>query len=369
MRIGILTRRLPPEACGVGDHTVQLAKVLESIGTDVIIFASKGRLQKNTQIIPNDYTDTGLLALANHLIKQQLDVLVLQYVPYLYLLTESGMGANPNLYPFWLHCSQNVATAIIVHEMYYQRWYDPRTWLRGEQEKQLIRQLTGSSQFVFSASNYLRQEIRQWHPQLKIEPLPISSNISYSPLSPTQRQYQRQQLGIAPEERVIVLFGAGNSLVLKWVKGLERYLNQRGVSWRWLVLGGLPVQKWQLNAPVLRPGYLEPERLSHWLQLGDLFYVPHDCGVCGKRGTIAAALQHGLPLVGTRGVLTEQFWHQVPGVHLIPVGQTQRLYATVYTTLWQESYPVPQPETQAYYHQHLSWSVIARRFLDTVKSP
>ncbi len=51
-----------------------------------------------------------------------------------------------------------------------------------------------------------------------------------------------------------------------------------------------------------------PERLSRDLQSCDLLVQPYTDGVSTRRGTLMAALAHGLPVVTTTGPLSEPFW-------------------------------------------------------------
>jgi glycosyltransferase involved in cell wall biosynthesis len=59
---------------------------------------------------------------------------------------------------------------------------------------------------------------------------------------------------------------------------------------------------------VLARGALEPQALSCALQACDVLLQPYPDGVTTRRTTAMAALAHGVPLVTTRGEVTEPLW-------------------------------------------------------------
>ncbi len=67
MRIGIITRKLPPSFCGIGDHTLLLAKALESFGHEVIIIAGQGESAGNRLLTDDDWDSAGLSRLLDKL--------------------------------------------------------------------------------------------------------------------------------------------------------------------------------------------------------------------------------------------------------------------------------------------------------------
>lgn len=68
------------------------------------------------------------------------------------------------------------------------------------------------------------------------------------------------------------------------------------------------------------PGALDPGALSCHLQACDLMMQPYPDGVSTRRGTLMAALAHGLPVVTTIGPLSESFWLVSNGIVSVPAG-------------------------------------------------
>ena len=55
-------------------------------------------------------------------------------------------------------------------------------------------------------------------------------------------------------------------------------------------------------------GEIPADELSQWIQKCDLMIQPYPDGVSGRRTTAMVALSHGIPLVTTKGHLTEEVW-------------------------------------------------------------
>ncbi|GEM_PF-3481138 len=366
MRIGIINRKSPPEICGISDHTLLLAKGLEAFGHEAIIVAGRGEGGKNL-LLTNDHWDkAGLNRLLDSLKKLSPEHLILQYTPLHY----SGRTGRQNfdLLKFWRACGRYWKISLFVHETYFRVWWHPPSWWRGTIQKFLLRRLAAESHFVFTASTPLIEELSQWSLKAKIVHLPIGSNF---PFIQIDRVQLRQKNGIAPHKILLTLFGGGSALrdMSEYIDELDVYLKQYQVPICWLLLGGISQNWFKLSLPVISPGQLPPQDISLWLQMADIFLMPHQPGLNAKRGTLMAALQHGLPVVGTRGYMTDPFWGAVRGVNLIQVKNRMQFCDTVRRLCLDENLRRSQGENnKQYYQQNFTWEKIAGSFLNTISS-
>jgi hypothetical protein len=76
-------------------------------------------------------------------------------------------------------------------------------------------------------------------------------------------------------------------------------------------------------------GTLPPEELSRRLAACDLLLQPYPDGVSTRRTSAMAGLAHGLPVVTTKGVLTEPLWEESGAVALAPAGDDEALLGEV----------------------------------------
>jgi glycosyltransferase involved in cell wall biosynthesis len=81
----------------------------------------------------------------------------------------------------------------------------------------------------------------------------------------------------------------------------------------------------ELAARVHATGALPPETLSVVLQACDVVAQPYADGASSRRGTLMAALAHGIPVVTTEGRLSEPVWRESRAVRLVPPGETDAM--------------------------------------------
>jgi glycosyltransferase involved in cell wall biosynthesis len=364
-RIGIITRTLPPYACGIGDYTMVLADSVRSLGYHVELFAGKGQRGKYIHLVDDEWNYQSLSMLFIQLEKTCLNRLVLQYIPGMY--SNARGEYNYNIADFWHSCSQRWKTVLILHETYFRVWWYPPSWWRGTKHKRLLRSLANSSHLVLSPSGLLIEEIKAWNQRLRAYLLP---NGSHFPVVPSDREKWRHERKIDPNDIVLILFGGGNSL--KWLRGhvnaVDALLSDNGIRARWLLLGGVPREWFKLNSPVISPGRLPEAAISSWLQASDIFLMPHFAGLCARRTTLMAAMQHALPVVGTRGMMTEAFWSEVQGVGLVPVMASRRFSRLVLTLASDRKLrEIYGHCNRDYYRANFSWDHISRKFLELVQ--
>ena len=79
---------------------------------------------------------------------------------------------------------------------------------------------------------------------------------------------------------------------------------------------GLARRHPELNGRLIATGGLPPEDLSRHLGACDLMIQPYIDGVSTRRGSVMAALAHGLPVVTNTGHNTEPLWSEDEGVAL-----------------------------------------------------
>jgi glycosyltransferase involved in cell wall biosynthesis len=90
-----------------------------------------------------------------------------------------------------------------------------------------------------------------------------------------------------------------------------------------LCLGAGPVVLDGLDPLVTlrRPGRQSGDELATELGAADIYLAAFDDGLSTRRTTFMAALQHGLPVVGTYGVLTEpELRREETAIHWTPTG-------------------------------------------------
>jgi glycosyltransferase involved in cell wall biosynthesis len=359
-----ITAKTSPHVCGVGDYTVNLAMHLKAhydLGLDLVV--EKSCLPSTAPIIVfpavEDWTPESFQTLFTQLKQARVKTVILQYTCWLY----SPKGFSLALIPFWQQCSQHFQTILVVHETYY--WYlkYPGTWFKGIIQQYVLQQLVRhSDQVCCSSEAYIQQLSRYTQKQNKIHQLPIPSNIPPQPFSIQERMELRQSLGITPEQRqVLTLFGCYASIQQSWLTQLDRRLQALGKSVAWLLIGDAKKIDLPLYNPIIRPGFLDAVSLSHHIQISDLMLLPHEFGISAKRTSLMAGLEHGIPVIGTKGRLTDGFFADIKSVSLVSDRDYPAFEVEVLNFLDQPSSLSDLVISgQDYYAKHLSWAVVAK---------
>jgi len=364
VRIGILTNDVPPFHCGIGNHSINLANAIRLAGEDAVIIASRGNTSDYIHVVECDWSHQGLKKYYQKLESLDLDHLILQFTPLMYTNENHN---NKDITSFWKRCSQRWCTSIIVHETYFRTWWYPPSWLSGLREKQLLIEMVSNSHYVFSASQPLVSEMKGWGNNRNLQLLPIGSNF---PTAKQDRAIIRTERGIGADEIVLTIFGGGNTL--KWLSGhvdaTDKLLRANSMGVRWLLLGGVPADWFHLNSEVITLGRISESSVSEWLQASDIFLMPHYAGLCGKRGTLIAAMQHSLPVVGTRTAMTDEYWREVDGVKLIPIHNRNAFALNVLELARSQTLRNKYGKyNRAYFEKFFLWEKIVKIFLKTVQ--
>ena len=366
MHFAILTQSAPPEICGIGDHSLKFAEALRNAGHRAAVLARRGTPSVGVEVVAGEIGPEWLATLVDCLDGLGANHLILQYTP---LMFSSGRWHDERrLLRCWRNLARRWPTSLIVHETYFRVWWHPPSLLRGSIQLTMLRRLASYSRHVFTASEPLCDEMSDWRLARSPSRLPIGSNVSVAAIDVAEL---RQRHGITEGEIVLTLFSGGNNLrrLVGHVDMVDAALLERGVSCCWLLLGGVSRDWFDLAAPVLSPGFLSHACLSAHLQMTDIVLMPHVQGISAKRGTLMAALEHGLPVVGTTGVMTDSFWSNVEGVILVDANDVGGFAAAVTALCLDRRRQRELGSANAVYHgERFAWSRIVRKFLDVIET-
>lgn len=223
------------------------------------------------------------------------DVLLVQYNPFSY----GRWGFAPGVVLWALRQRWTRSAGMLtfmVHEPYVAA-VDVRSCLMATwQRPQLVLLcLLAHRVLAPSAEQARRCGGRIRHPRV----VPVGSNL---PDARASRAASRRAIGIGAEDIVLVSFAASSAGRLQeLVSSASMGVLDRGHSCVLLVLGlsNLPPHSVPKTVRVICTGYLEDAAAAACLAAGDIFLAPYVDGVSTRRGTLIAALQHGMPVVGT----------------------------------------------------------------------
>jgi glycosyltransferase involved in cell wall biosynthesis len=253
---------------------------------------------------------------------------------------------------------------VVVHESYVP----PLNWrwaVLGAWQRRQLRMVHRAADLLFTPVEPLAEQLRHLTPARPVVHLPVGSSL---PDMRHCRESERARLEIDEDAFVIAAFGTGHpsrsmsdvavaANVAADIHGKVVVLN--------LGAGAPQVRVVRESVRVVAPGWLEASSLARHLAAADLFVAPFVDGVSTRRTSLMAALQHGLPVLGTDGRLTDDVLrHSTHALALVPVGDRKRLAEAV---RWLVRDPQERLARGAagrkLYESSFDWPVIAARIL------
>ncbi len=308
MRIALLSAEYPPDPGGVGDYTRRLGEALLARGLDVRVLTGRHAVAvpEPPPALELDAAGWGWhswRAIVAALEQLRPDVLHIQYQTGAY-----AMRPAVNLLPWRLRRERwrpgVVVTAHDLLEPYLLPKAAPlRRWVTRRLLADADAAIVTNGQDAAQSQALLGVQARQ---------IPIGSNIEVAPPPGYDREHWRAGLGVGADETLVAYFG-----MISRSKGLETLLNaleQLPPSVRLLLIGGpspalhdqvyaadiqAQVTARGLGARVQITGHCDEEAVSAHLLAADLAALPFADGATFRRGSLLAALAHGVPVVTT----------------------------------------------------------------------
>jgi glycosyltransferase involved in cell wall biosynthesis len=257
--------------------------------------------------------------------------------------------------------------AVMVHEPYVpmDSW---RGVLMGMWQRfQLIAVRLGADAVFASIETWATRFAGHW-PRRPTQHLPVGSAL---PDRRSRRRAERARLEIDDETVVISAMGSGHpSWLAGYVARAANAIADSGKAVRLHCMGAAAPSPPGLSASVevYRPGRVEADELAEGLSASDLFLAPFIDGVSTRRSSMMAALQHGLPVVGTDGPLTDPILRRPgSGLVLTTVGDEDAFAAATLRlaedTEARTSFGVG---ARGLYEGNFDWPVVADRLLDAL---
>jgi glycosyltransferase involved in cell wall biosynthesis len=363
MRIALLSGAFPPQFDGIGDHNWWLSQALAQQGHAVTVFTSfpSDRPQPvNVQVLPcfeasKSQTVKAILPLVQR--GEGFDWLIVQYNPFSF----GKRGFAPGLISALR--AVRIPVACIFHETFaIPLWPWQHIVMRLWQYPQFVT-LVRMGRCHFVASERWLGQVRQWAKGPSIL-LPVGSNL---PLCSLTKSEARKQLGLRQDALILGVFGFGHiSKRTEWIGAAAGVVQSRFPQTEVLCIGqvGQSVRSACGKTPVHDHGSLPGPEVSLRLRAMDLFLAPLTDGISGRRGSIVAALQHGLPICSTVRSYTDAFLKDFvnPAFSLVPHDNPalfcEEALRLAEKALHQSNFG---SELTVFHDKHFAWPVIAER--------
>jgi glycosyltransferase involved in cell wall biosynthesis len=328
MKVLFITKNFPPKVCGVGDYTYLLSSQFSLDNHDVFVMTETELEENGNSKFPQKriVTSFNIKNILSGINKVKPDYIIFQYVPYSF----SKFGT-----PFWLIVlflsirAKGYKIATTFHEVALRRRFSKTKTLPVQVFQRVIAtSLTILSNRNITSMDYFVRELSFFKKDVK--KIPIGSNINVNNLSDDIITDFRKVIG-SSEEFILTSFGNHEHEKLVDVLNL---LTQSGQLVKLVLLGNLPerilvplkkkIESLNLTERVVLTGYLPEKEIFLYLKCTDLYVMLEivnkygEGGISSKSGSLAAAFSAGLPILGTKGDLTdEQLYRDNDNIFLV----------------------------------------------------
>jgi glycosyltransferase involved in cell wall biosynthesis len=298
------------------------------------------------------------------------DVAILQYNPFSY----GRWGVAPML-PLRLRkirAASGAGLAVVLHESYVPavNW---RWALMGAWQRLQFSAVTSIADVLLTPVEPLATRLneRRGRRMTPAHHLPVGSNV---PDMRHVRDKHRAALGVGEATVVLAAFGTAHpSRLLEHLAAAANTVYAAGYETLVLNLGAdaPPIADLNPSIPVRRPGPLAPNVLARELAVADVFMAPFVDGVSTRRTTLMAALQHGLPIVGTAGPFTDGILREATDALLLvdPHRPNASAEAAVRLAGARSEREARGRAARALYEQAFDWPVISAELLAKLPMP
>ena len=314
-KIAIVCHNFPPFTSGVADHTHLLGEALQKSNSVIVLTAYQKKYETTSlKVIPcfDKSKPWTLMRLWDIVRQNRVDQLLLQYDPFAY-------GSNYGINPFIIWGMRRIRTilpsikiGLIVHETFIPRKDFKRHLLSNYLVWQL-RKVIDVTDVVFTPVESWAKIIQNWFPDKTVIHLPVGSNL---PIFPTDSVSEKQRFSISPDQIVLGMFGRIRRVPnIELVRvSIEKLQKEKFNPLLFYVgLEAMYASEAFAGLPYLAHGPLSGEEISRRFHAMDIFLCPVEEGISCRRGTLAAAVQHGLPVVATWGEITDNLLRQLDG--------------------------------------------------------
>jgi glycosyltransferase involved in cell wall biosynthesis len=348
----LVTPEFPPLPGGVSEHSRVLAAAAAARGRAVHVWTTPGALPANgidVQTTLGAFTPADLAQTDAALDRNAAprDILV-QWVPHGF-----GYRAMNVHFARWVarRAAKGDRVDVMVHEPFVD--YFGGSWIqpaRGLVQRHMTRT-------VLRAARRVWMSIPGWESRLMpmlrdgsvLRVLPVPGTIPVDRSMSAIAEVRRRAVGSA--SRLVGYFGAGGPYAEAALQTAVRALTVDRQDIAFICIGrGSEEVASRVGAPrVTATGSLDLTSLSHHLSACDVLLQPYVDGVSGRRTTTISALEHGIPVATTFGVLSEPFWKDSRAVAVVPSETPQMLAGATDQLLSDECHAEAQSAAVALY--------------------
>jgi len=388
-KILVVTQNLPPAICGVGDYATLFAQELAHQNPELsITFLSRvprsNDVNYATVKIASDFLDSAeiypsapfywklsnLPTLLKTVRKSRARIVHIHYAPHMYY--RAGVGVALSIFSLLL-CLMRLRMVVTFHELYIPWSKHPKQFLIGLAQRLSFFLLLLAAHNVVVTTDLRAQIMHRWlwwqpAKARRVVVAPVGSNFPEPVKLSVQAVSELRQSWKLPTSGLILSsVGQLRWQQPDWLLATLNAIQTQHSDMRLLLIGcerdqlpkDHPISQ---RTDVICTGHISASEVSTLLSISDIYLLPLEDGVSARRTALMAALQHGLPIVSTRGHNTEPAFANDLPVLLAPVkslGEFVRLTKELVANSNLRQSLGQQATT--YYHTNFAWGKIVEQ--------
>ncbi len=365
---------------GVGDCTNEIARALQALGVEISVATSTQATTDTASFVirpvVKKWNWSSLRTISKTVYELSPEIIHIQF-------QTAAFAMHPAIYflPRFLSLRERsrVRVTVTFHDLRVPYLFPKagplRNWITHE--------LARSSDAVIATNEEDYVQLETWglqHPSL----IPIGSNITTTPPPNYQRSAWRARLGVTESETLLCYFGFLNES-----KGGETLVRALALlpNAKLLMIGGQTgasdptnatylarvkglIGELGLSSRVMWTDYTPPEIVTANFFVSDICVLPYRDGASFRRGTLMAALAHGMPIVTTLGATYVRHASRLPLLSdgknclLVPPDNPRALADAIQRAATSPELRDKISNGARDLAQHFTWDKIARQHLE-----
>lgn len=230
----------------------------------------------------------------------------------------------------------NIKVFTFCHEVY---WHYRGCNLKYLTESLLMAHI---SKQILKQSDYVATSIEHYNRMIKklcgkdAPTIPITSNIPAVEEDDAALKALKEK--VAPNKEYVVAFiGKRNMSVVS--KAVQQLLAD-GVNIKVLLIGKTNDMEGIDGKYIYRTGILDIDELSQYVSIADCMVMPENNGTgCSfKSGSLAAALSFGLPVITSKGIMTDEALHDKENILFVDSSSVESYYNAIASLVGDEAF-------------------------------
>jgi glycosyltransferase involved in cell wall biosynthesis len=377
IKLLLITGEYPPMEGGVADFTAIVAERLANRGAAVHVLTSEQAGTQRQALGPvtvharmSDWGFRSLFRAVRELVTELApDVVNIQYQTAAY-----GMHPAVNLFPRFFG---EVPVVTTFHDLKVPYLLPKATALRRWVNLDLAR----NCRAVIATNAQDRAELEQVEGVKRIEMIPIGSNISYHLPPSFDRGVWRGQWGVSHRTTLLSFFGFLNDSkgAIELIEAVKQ-LTGEGLPVDLVMIGGAvsssnasnqtyydrvknTIIELNLEDHVFWTGYVANEEVSAAFTSSDVCVLPFADGASFRRGSLMAALTHGVPIISTYPEVSVPELVHGENIYLVPPNDAAAIAQAVREMARDDALRARLAQGARELSRHFDWDTIADRTL------